>query len=116
MVFSNDDLFLAIISMDAYNRNGGEAGISVSLKMNGTSLGNATLSIASGNVSSGFFAQSYLLSGTQKVISFRGADFNTPIEAGKDILHGWIGPHRTGGQAIRNRSDLIKRMEQRVVA
>lgn len=90
MAVSKEDLFLAILSMDAYNRNGSNNSISVGLAVAGTSIGNATLDISQGFQSSGFFAQSYLLSGTQKIISFRGTDINTAGEFGRDVVHGWF--------------------------
>jgi hypothetical protein len=67
----SNDLFMAILAMDSYNR-GYDPGISIS----GTSIGNATLRLQSdvqansAERAAGFFAQSYTWNGTT-VISYR---------------------------------------------
>ena len=78
MAISNE-LFMAILAMDTYNR-GYNTGI---VALTGTSLGNATLGAdssilkdANGNrtdQAATFFAQSYTLDG-QTIISYRGTD------------------------------------------
>jgi hypothetical protein len=65
----SQDLFFAILSMDAYNRNYNEA-----MLVNGTQLGNATLLSVpnpTGFVNASFFAQASTWNG-QTVISYRG--------------------------------------------
>jgi hypothetical protein len=66
----SNDLFLAILSLDAYNR-----GYNSGVNMNGTAIGNAQLSTGSGITGQdvGFYAQAYNWDGT-KVISYRGTD------------------------------------------
>ncbi len=54
----NSDLFLAILSMDAYNRVGGDV-TNFGLKVDGTRIGNAVLGASLGANSSSFFAQAY---------------------------------------------------------
>ncbi|MFX6930233.1 hypothetical protein ABTH73_19845, partial [Acinetobacter baumannii] len=65
----SDDLFLAILAMDSYNR-----GYSPHIaNIPGSRVGGATLDKQLENSSVGFAAQSYNW-GTQKVISYRGTD------------------------------------------
>ncbi|MBA4026593.1 MAG: hypothetical protein C0511_20300 [Hyphomicrobium sp.] len=70
-----NELMLAILAMDAYNR-GYNPGVSIS----GTSLGDATLGVSSDiepgipGVAASFFAQSYTLADGSTVISYRGTD------------------------------------------
>jgi hypothetical protein len=99
----SNDLFMAILAMDSYNR-GYDPGISIS----GTSIGNATLRLQSdvqansAERAAGFFAQSYTWNG-QTVISYRGTDDITGIGPGaSDRWRGWItgaGHLVPGGQA-----------------
>src|SRR5713226_6697398 len=81
-----NDLFLAILAMDAYNRTGGLSSQGLILP-NGTMLGNATILSGAGGVledpSSGFFAQAYEFGDGTKVISYRGTDDFL------DMLYGW---------------------------
>jgi hypothetical protein len=68
------DLFLAILSMDAYNR-GYNPGLVLDPNVN--QIGNAILGIADNSAqaqAAGFFAQAYTLSNGQTVISYRGTD------------------------------------------
>ncbi len=86
---SNSDLFLAILAMDAYNRVGNDV-TGRNLAVAGNSLGNVTLSLARGNNSSGFFAQSYVDTTTgKKIISYRGTDVSSSGELLKDAAFGW---------------------------
>jgi hypothetical protein len=70
----SDNLFLAILSMDAYNR-----GYNIGLTVNGNQIGNATLVTDSAILGTGvaqavsFFAQAYSWNG-KTVISYRGTD------------------------------------------
>lgn len=64
-----DDLFLAILAMDSYNRTTLAQGSTVGLELPAsTEIGTATLDRATEDVSKGFFAQSYIWGG-QHVIS-----------------------------------------------
>ena len=83
------DLFLAILSMDAYNR-----GYNQGVNLDGTKIGNAAIEIDSANLNedpndpnrvdeaAGFYAISYTIEGNgvdglssgDTVISFRGTD------------------------------------------
>jgi hypothetical protein len=101
------ELFLAILSMDAYNRgygagikDGGGAdrdGLGDGI---GTRIGTATVSNRSSSLlnspefAAGFYALAYTLDTDQTVISYRGTDGLTlgssPISGGSDIFNGWI--------------------------
>jgi hypothetical protein len=101
------DLFLAILSMDAYNR-GYAAGIKDGDNNDtdglgdaaGTRIGNATVNHASNSndnspeFAAGFYALAYTLHTGETVISYRGTDGLTlgtsPITGGSDIFNGWI--------------------------
>ena len=77
----SDDLFMAILSMDAYNRRS-DAGLQVS----GSQIGNATIrsdALPSGSSGVSFSAEAYTWNGT-KVISYCGTD--SPLW---DALKGW---------------------------
>ncbi|MEZ5787911.1 MAG: hypothetical protein R3D62_15885 [Xanthobacteraceae bacterium] len=68
----SNELFLAILSMDAYNR-----GYNSGIKVTGNQIGNATLGIAEDDTAAqavSFFAQSYTLPDGQTVIAYRGTD------------------------------------------
>ncbi len=103
MTISND-LFLAILSMDSYNRGYG-AGIAA-LGGEGTGIGNATVLKDSSQLLSegadsaaGFHAISYTWNG-QTVISYRGTDNYSSLanaNGASDILNGW-----TAGAAQTN--------------
>jgi len=111
----SSDLFLAILSMDSYNR-GYDAGI----VLNGSAIGNAIIETdseevfyeegqAPGALSSaaavGFYASAYTLtadvdtlSAGTIVISYRGTDNYAELD-GNDVLNGWItGAGATSGQ------------------
>jgi hypothetical protein len=68
----SNELFLAILSMDVYNRTAPQGG-SVGLFVPGDAIGGATVLTGPGGAmadpTSGFFAQAYSLSGGQKVIA-----------------------------------------------
>jgi len=77
MTISND-LFLAILAMDSYNR-----GDSPRVNVSGNALGDAVLGLSRSISSDGFSAQAYNWGG-QTVISYRGTDQLI------DVLTGWI--------------------------
>jgi hypothetical protein len=98
----NRDLFLAILSMDSYNRG---YGVSVKGLLESGSIGNATLAPATteqkeGWLEAGFYAIAYDVSGIAgipggtRVVMYRGSDSfisgNTPGEGG-DVLNGYGG-------------------------
>jgi hypothetical protein len=92
-----NDLFLAILAMDAYNRSG-ERGTPRGLVLpDSTQIGTATLDRVGENTDYGFLAQSYIWGG-QKVISYRGTDTSTTAEQAKDVFFGWP----TGGGFFGN--------------
>ncbi|WP_253707120.1 Mbeg1-like protein [Bradyrhizobium sp. WD16] len=89
MTISNQDLLLAILAMDAYNR-----GYGAGLKNLNTSIGSASLlptsALPDGSQAAGFFAQAYSLQDGQTVISYRGTDVNFSLGAtGSDLLNGY---------------------------
>jgi hypothetical protein len=70
MTISND-LFMAILAMDSYNR-----GYNPGLNIVGNQIGNASIGLAKGDqeaVAASFFAQAYTWN-TKTVISYRGTD------------------------------------------
>lgn len=89
MAISND-LFLAILAMDSYNR-GYNAGLGdPQTGLTGTQIGTATVrtdALPSGYQAASFFAQAYTLSNGQTVISYRGTD--TFGESNLDVTTGW---------------------------
>jgi putative lipase involved disintegration of autophagic bodies len=75
MTLSND-LFMAILAMDSYNRGYGAGIGDPNTGLSGTQIGNATLRndvLPSGYKSASFFAQSYTYAG-KTIISYRGTD------------------------------------------
>jgi hypothetical protein len=100
-----NDLFLAILAMDSYNR-----GYDPGMEVTGAQIGNATLGLSSTDtaagtpdgVTVGFYALSYSWNG-QTVISYRGTDDTLGLGDGaSDLWRGWItgaGALVPGGQA-----------------
>lgn len=111
----NRDLFLAILSMDSYNRGYGrgikfsigestaprnESGVQI-----GTAVVRAQSNVLDGSdaVNAGFYAIAYDMTGVagfadgERVISYRGTDFNigkdlalsSPQRGGSDATNGW---------------------------
>ena len=94
------DLFLAILSLDSYNR-----GYGVGLVVAGAKVGSATIGLTSTDAeanipdgqTAGFYAISYkvgtgvegIADGTT-VIAYRGTDQPNPFTAGSDVVHGWL--------------------------
>lgn len=80
MAISND-LFLAILAMDAYNRGYGAGMGDPNTGLPGTQIGNATIrfdiDLPAGAQPASFYAQSYTWNG-QTVISYRGTDQALP--------------------------------------
>ena len=100
-----NDLFLAILAMDSYNR-----GYDPGMEVTRAQIGNATLGLRStdsaagtpGGQAAGFYAISYTWNG-QTVISYRGTDDVLGLGDGaSDLWRGWItgaGHLVPGGQA-----------------
>ena len=84
------DLFLSLLSMDAYNR-GYNSGIDDLSDEPGTQIGNAAIldvKIPEGSQSAGFYALSYTLGG-ETIISYRGTDrYFGNSATGGDIWNG----------------------------
>ncbi len=82
-----NDLFLAILAMDSYNRTGPRNTPSGLVLPVNDQIGDATVLAGPGGVmedpSTGFFAQAYDLGG-QKIIAYRGTD-----DLIKDPIFGW---------------------------
>lgn len=103
MTITNAELMYAILAMDSYNR-----GYNVSINVEGTSVGSATISNDSLILNSdtndsnrvdqgaGFYAIAYSYEG-ETVISYRGTDelFDTNSDIGGDVWNGYS----TGGGA-----------------
>ena len=89
----NQDLFLAILAMDAYNRGYG-AGIA-NLGAEGSWLGEAKIIRQSDvdpntpGVDAGFYAVAYEW-GDKTVISYRGTDSFELSNPANDVLNGWL--------------------------
>jgi hypothetical protein len=103
MTISNE-LFLAVLAMDAYNR-GYDAGMGapdVGLGITG-SIGNAIIEKVQQTPeaqAASFFAISYTLN-NQTVISYRGTDAYIPFIATNDVTTGWVtGAGILGSQAM----------------
>lgn len=92
----DDNLFLAILSLDSYNRgyNEGIEGLGAA-GAESSLIGNAKFYLQSdieGNtagVNAGFYAAAYDWNG-QKVISYRGTDSAIELSSAADIWSGWI--------------------------
>jgi hypothetical protein len=94
----NQDLFLAILAMDAYNRGYGE-GIA-NLGGVGSQLGDAKIIRQSDfkpdtpGVNAGFYAVAYEWTQegqpTKTVISYRGTDSYELSNPANDVLNGWL--------------------------
>lgn len=92
----SNDLFLAILAMDSYNR-GYNAGLKLDPTV--TQIGNATLGraidadIDLDAVAASFFAQAYTWNGEgngRTVISYRGTDDRGWLSPGGDVWNGWV--------------------------
>jgi hypothetical protein len=87
----NQDLLLAILAMDSYNR-GYNAGISTLSNAAGTLIGTAIPNTNLANTAASFYGQSYTLYSGQRDISYRGTDQAFPSWQEwtlGDVLTGW---------------------------
>ena len=107
----SNDLFHAILAMDAYNRGYGAAlpGLSDVI---GTKLGNATVIGAAGDSlaqSHGFYAIAYESNG-KKIISYRGTDDPSILSTSSDLWNGWV----QGAGIISTQSEDAIRFYERI--
>jgi hypothetical protein len=89
MTATKDDVLLAILSLDAYNRGYGVGMVGV----DGSQIGTATVGISSSVLpvdteAASFYAQAYTLADGRTVISYRGTRFPGHPDYG-DVLNGW---------------------------
>ena len=93
----SQELFSAILAMDAYNR-GYNAGVELGAEEGGTSadpgvsIGTATILVDKGDAvakSHGFYAVAYDDPTYGKIISYRGTTFEQGLNTLNDIIHGW---------------------------
>lgn len=84
----SNELFHAILAMDAYNRGPGAklTGLSDAI---GTKLGNATVIGSVADPADGFYAIAYELNG-KKIISYRGTDDTSFFSTSSDLWNGWV--------------------------
>lgn len=104
------ELFLAVLSMDAYNR-GYDESVGTLSNSQGARLGKAViLSDADDRQgvsrASGFYALAYDMSAVsgfgigERVIAYRGTDDVNPLSSGQDLTTGWlVGGGAQWGQA-----------------
>jgi hypothetical protein len=83
---SASDLFLAILSMDSYNRSGSQTPAELVLP-SGSAIGSATVSQVDDIGGDSFFAVVYSLQSGQTVISYRGTDDKS---LAADPSTGWV--------------------------
>jgi hypothetical protein len=110
----NDELFKAILAMDAYHR-----GYDKAIRITGanTQLGTAVFtgqsSIAenSPEINAGFYASAYSWNG-QTIISYRGTSTSSGGATLTDVVHGWP----MGGGFIDSQAGLALRFYQDVAA
>jgi hypothetical protein len=103
----NNELFLAILSMDSYNRGYGAniSGLSESGKLGNADIvlrrdifGDTADAVYQNWQASGFYALSYTvtdgtisgLANGSTVISYRGTDNLAPFQPNSDIWNGWV--------------------------
>ena len=95
----SSELYMALMSMDSYNRGYGQRLDVQAAGASATQLGNATIGLNSteqaagipGGIAAGFFAQSYTLNG-QKIIAYRGTDEPVTLpwsDIGGDVWNGY---------------------------
>ncbi|BAI95442.1 hypothetical protein Sj15T_32430 [Sphingobium sp. TA15] len=98
----NNNLFLSILAMDAYNRGPGGHRIALNTVNGITQIGDAVIlgtSDPNDEVSTGFSAVSYSYNG-DIIISYRGTDDTNIFDPSSDIWNGWsIGAGFIGNQA-----------------
>ncbi|MBX9829239.1 MAG: hypothetical protein K2Y27_30160 [Xanthobacteraceae bacterium] len=90
MPATSDDLFLAVLSLDAYNRGSGPGMLLPNNSTTpGTKIGNATIIEPFANEGASFYAIAYSWD-TKTVISYRGTSFDGYVGPNlKDVLYGW---------------------------
>ena len=116
-----DDLFLAILAMDAYNRGYG-VGLDLSSTSGSKSIGAATFYKDSSDPkffpaddaqAAGFYAVAYKW-GDQTVISYRGTDNVTGEDpgtyGGSDLWNGWV----TGAGVVAKQTELAEQFYKTV--
>lgn len=108
----SNDLFYAILAMDAYNRGYGAklSGLSDAV---GTKLGNAIVIGSAGDAAAqadGFYAIAYELNG-QKIIAYRGTDDTTVFSGSSDLWNGWV----QGAGILSTQSEDAIRFYERIV-
>ena len=111
MAMSNE-LFLAVLAMDAYNRQYNSGIGDPVTGLTGTSIGNASIGIFRADTSASFFAQSYTWNG-QTIISYRGTDQPAPLSLSGDILNGYW---TAGGDLLDPEARLAIEFYKQVVA
>jgi hypothetical protein len=101
----SDDLFLAILAMDSYNR-GYDPGLAVTGNQIGYAFLKTDIDLPAGSQAASFFAQAYIWNG-QTVISYRGTD--DPV---LDPIHGWL---LGGGSYSVDQAEMAAKFYQTVV-
>lgn len=107
----SDNLFFAILAMDAYNR-GYDAKLSGLSDAIGTKIGNATVIGSAGDAAAkadGFYAIAYELNG-QKIISYRGTDDPSLFSQSSDLWNGWV----QGAGILSSQSEDAIRFYERI--
>jgi hypothetical protein len=110
----NRDLFLAILSMDSYNRGYGQGVNNLDVVIGQTRIGNAVISsqvdigLNSAAITASFYAIAYDMTGVagfadgERVIAYRGSDYedtNGNIVRSNDLWQGWtVGAGFAGAQ------------------
>lgn len=107
----SNELFYAILAMDAYNRGYGAklTGLSDAI---GTKLGNATVIGSAGDAAAqanGFYAIAYELDG-QKIVAYRGTDDTTIFSRSSDLWNGWV----QGAGILSSQSEDAIRFYERI--
>jgi hypothetical protein len=84
----NTALFMAILSLDAYNRGYGPGFDIPNVTINGTQIGTAQFVIPASDPSTSFYAAEYKLDNGKIVIAYRGTRFPGKPDWG-DVSNGW---------------------------
>jgi serralysin len=104
----SNELFHAILAMDAYNR-GYEAKLTGLSDAVGTKIGAATVIGSATDAADGFYAIAYELNG-KKIISYRGTDDTTFFSTSSDLWNGWV----QGAGIISSQSEDAIQFYQRI--
>lgn len=104
----SNELFHAILAMDAYNRGYGAklTGLSDAV---GTKIGTATVIGSATDTADGFYAIAYEHNG-KKIISYRGTDDTTFFSTSSDLWNGWV----QGAGIISSQSEDAIQFYQRI--